>query len=172
MTRRLNNWVTFSEPHITPRRNTLLKTGVDIVGMSNWCPTLRTYRDLDPHGNGKESFPRRPDHLCTCTTHSGVKKVHDWTVEQLGDLFRTTHHTKTEHVTKNMGRHCGDVQLTTYLTNTVGPVSLVLDLHIDHDRFGSSSDPILNDHLFYPNDVDKSLNDVVTDKIRKYRVDY
>ncbi len=31
------------------------------------------------------------DHLCTCTTHSGVKKAHDWVVDQLADLFRTTH---------------------------------------------------------------------------------
>jgi hypothetical protein len=28
------------------------------------------------------------DHLCTCTAHSGVKKAHDWTVDQLTDLFR------------------------------------------------------------------------------------
>jgi hypothetical protein len=28
-----------------------------------------------------------------------------------------------------------------------------------HDRFGSSSDPSLNGHLHYPNDVDKSLNE-------------
>ncbi len=53
-----------------------------------------------------------------------------------------------------------------------GPVPLLLDLHIDHDRFGSRSDPSLNGHLHYPNDIDKSLNEVVTDKIRKYRADY
>ena len=35
------------------------------------------------------------DHLCTCTTHSGSKKDHDWVVEQLADLFRTTHKVKT-----------------------------------------------------------------------------
>ncbi len=34
---------------------------------------------------------------------------------------------------------------------------LVLDLRIAHDRFGSSSDPSLNGHLHYPNDIDKSL---------------
>ena len=34
-----------------------------------------------------------------------------------------------------------DIELTGYLTNTTGPVCLVLDLHITHDRFGSSSDP-------------------------------
>ncbi len=49
---------------------------------------------------------------------------------------------------------------------------MVLDLHITHDRFGSSSDPSLNDHLHYPNDIDKSLNEASTDKIRKYRADY
>ena len=90
------------------------------------------------------------DHLCTCTPHSGAKKAHDWTVDQLDDLFRTTHHTKTQHVTKNRGRHCGDLELVSYRPNETGPVPLVLDLHIDHDRFGSSSDPSLNGHLHYP----------------------
>ncbi len=51
-------------------------------------------------------------------------------------------------------------------------MSLVLDLHIAHDRFGSSSDPSLNGHLHYPNDIDKSLNETATDKIRKYQTDY
>ena len=65
-------------------------------------------------------------------------------VEQLADLFRTTHQVKTQqHVTK-----------------------------IIHDRFGSSSDPSLNGHLHYPNDIDKSLNESATDKIRKYHTDY
>ncbi len=49
---------------------------------------------------------------------------------------------------------------------------LVLDLRIAHDRFGSSSDPSLNGHLHYPNDIDKSLNEAAADKIRKYRADY
>ncbi len=56
--------------------------------------------------------------------------------------------------------------------NVAGPVPLVLDLRIAHDRFGSSSDPSLNDHLHYPNDIDKSLNETAADKIRKYRADY
>ena len=59
-----------------------------------------------------------------------------------------------------------------YLVNETDPVPLVLDLHIVHDRFGSSSDPSINGHLHYPNDIDRSLNEVVTDKIRKYRGDY
>ncbi len=53
------------------------------------------------------------------------------------------------------------------------PVPLVLDLHIAHERFGSSSDPSINGHLHYPNDVDRSLNEFATDKIHVYtrRVD-
>ena len=56
--------------------------------------------------------------------------------------------------------------------NAGGPVSLVLDLHITHDRWGSSSDPSINGHLHYPNDMDRSLNEDAADKIRKYRADY
>ncbi len=49
---------------------------------------------------------------------------------------------------------------------------LVMDLRISHERFGSSSDPSVNGHSNYPNDVDRSLNEDPTDKIRKYRADY
>ena len=59
--------------------------------------------------------------------------------------------------------------------NVSDPVTLVLDLRIAHDRWGSSSDPSINGHLHYPNDIDRSLNETVTvatDKIRKYRTDY
>ena len=59
-----------------------------------------------------------------------------------------------------------------YLANGSGPVPLVLDLHITHDRFGSSSDPSIHGHLHYPNDIDRSLNESAADKIRKYRADY
>jgi hypothetical protein len=34
-------------------------------------------------------------HLCTCTAHSGAEKAHDWAVDQLADLFRTTHKIKS-----------------------------------------------------------------------------
>jgi hypothetical protein len=74
-------------------------------------------------------------------------------------------------VVKSHGQHCGDIELAGYLANTAGPVPLVLDLRLAHDRFGSSSDPTLNERLHY-NDVDKSLNESANDKIRKYRVDY
>jgi hypothetical protein len=43
------------------------------------------------------------DHLCTCTAHSGAKKAHDWAVDQLADLFRTTHKAKTQQVVNIVG---------------------------------------------------------------------
>jgi hypothetical protein len=65
-----------------------------------------------------------------------------------------------------------DIELAGSLANAAGPVPLVLDLRIAHERFGSSSDPSINGHLHYPNDVDGSLNETATDKIRTYRTDY
>ncbi len=47
----------------------------------------------------------------------------------------------------------------------------MVDLRIANERFRNSSDIIINGPLHYPNDVDRSLNEVDTDKIRKYRVD-
>ena len=62
------------------------------------------------------------DHLCTCTTHSGDKKTHDWSVDQLADLFRTTHNVKTQQAVKSRGQHCGDIELAGYLANAAVPV--------------------------------------------------
>ncbi len=64
------------------------------------------------------------------------------------------------------GQYCGDVELVGYLTNATGPVPLVLDIRIVHDRFGSQSDPTLYGTLRYPNpnDIDKSLNNSAADK--------
>ena len=79
---------------------------------------------------------------------------------------------KTQRVVRSRGQRCGDIELAGYLANAAGPVPLVLDLRIAHDRFGSSSDPSINGHLHYPNDMDRSLNEAAADKIRKYRADY
>ncbi len=87
-------------------------------------------------------------------------------------LFRTTHKVKTQHGVKSRGQHCGDIQLEVYLANESGPVPLVLDLRIAHDRVGSRTDHNLNGHLKYPNNFDQSLNDTAADKVRKYRPDY
>jgi hypothetical protein len=75
-------------------------------------------------------------------------------------------------VARNRGQHCGNIELAGYLTNVSGPVALVMDLRITHERFGSSSDLNLNGHFHYPNDIDRSLNEDATDKIRKYHADY
>ncbi len=48
----------------------------------------------------------------------------------------------------------------------------MMDLLIVHDRVGSSTDPVLNGQLRYPNNLDQSLNDTPADKIRKYWSDY
>jgi hypothetical protein len=42
-----------------------------------------------------------------------------------------------------------EAPLAGYLANVAGPVPLVLDLRIAHERFGSSSDPSINGHLLY-----------------------
>jgi hypothetical protein len=67
---------------------------------------------------------------------------------------------------------CEALELAAYLANAAGPVPLVLDLRIAHDRIGSSANPALNGKLTYPNNIDESLNKASNDKIRKYRVDY
>ena len=112
------------------------------------------------------------DHVSTCNAHSGARKAHDWAVEQLVDLVLTTHRVKTQQVVRSRGQRCGDIKLSSYLVNAEGPVPLVLDLRITHERFGSSSDPSINGHLHYPHDLDRSLNEDVVDKIRQYHVDY
>jgi hypothetical protein len=59
-----------------------------------------------------------------------------------------------QQVVRSRGQRCGDIELAAYLANAAGPVPLVMDLRIAHDRFGSCSDPSLNGHLPYPNDLD------------------
>jgi hypothetical protein len=71
----------------------------------------RTFQ-LDPLG----------DHLNTSTAHSGAKKAHDWMVDQLADLFRTTDKVKTQQVVKSRGQDCGYIELSGYLANESGPV--------------------------------------------------
>jgi hypothetical protein len=89
---------------------------------------------------------------------------------QLVDLFHTTHEVKTQLV-NSRGHHCGDIDLARYLVKVKVTVSLVLDLRITHDRFGSNSDPNFNGHLHCVNDIDRSLNEVSSDKIQQYRSD-
>jgi hypothetical protein len=83
-------------------------------------------KPLEACGSRKLKIDTLGDHLCTCTSHSGTKKSHDWVVDQLADLFRTTTKVKTQQVVKNRVQYCGDIDLLGYLVNAVGPVPLVL----------------------------------------------
>jgi hypothetical protein len=55
-----------------------------------------TEKPLAVCGCRKFGIDALDDHLCTCTAHSDAKKAHDWAVDQLADLFRTTHKVKTQ----------------------------------------------------------------------------
>ncbi len=129
-------------------------------------------KPLSACGRKKFRLDALGDHLCTCTARSGAKKAHNWAVDQIADLFRTTHEAKTRQVARSRGQKCGDIELPGHLANAAGPVPLVLDLRIAHGRWGSSSDPSLHGNLSYLNDIDRSLIEAADDKIRKYRADY
>ena len=59
----------------------------------------------------------------------------------LGPVFRTAGHAvRTQHgVRASAGQRRGDVELRSYLQDAAGRRSLVFDLSMTHDRFGSSS---------------------------------
>ena len=51
------------------------------------------------------------------------------------------------------------------MSNPTGPVPLVLEFRIEHERWGSSSSPSLNGHLHYPTDIDRTLNEDAADSL-------
>jgi len=73
-------------------------------------------------------------------------------------------------VARSRGQRCGGIELTAYLAKAAGPVPLVLDLRITHERFGSSSDPSINGHLQYPNDLDGPLNEVTGSDLDQFHL--
>ena len=80
-------------------------------------------------------------------------------VSVLGPLFHTAGHTvRTQHgVTASAGQRRGDVEIRNYLQSQAGSRSLVFDLSIAHDSFGSSSHVQQNGCLSHPQDLDVSL---------------
>ena len=66
-----------------------------------------TEKPLTACGCRKFQIDPLGDHLTTCTVHSGDKKAHDWSVDQLDDLFRTTHKAKTQQVIRSRGHTVG-----------------------------------------------------------------
>jgi hypothetical protein len=63
----------------------------------------------------------------------------------------------------------GDVELRDYLRDQAGSRSLVFDLSITHDRYGSSSHPLQNGHLTHPQDIDAPLHIAAQRKMNSYR---
>ena len=114
------------------------------------------------------------DHTSTCTAHSGATKARDWMVSVLGPLFRTAGHTvRTQHgVTASAGHRHGNVEIRNYLRDSAGPRSLVFDLSIAHDRFGSSSHVLQNGLLTHPQDLDGPLRVAAQRKINAYGQQY
>ena len=74
-----------------------------VTCVGSHIPTL-TELPLSVCGFKKFTLDVLGDHVSTCTTHSGAKKTHDWAVEQLADLFRTTLRVKTQQVAKSRGQ--------------------------------------------------------------------
>jgi len=66
-----------------------------------------------------------------------------------GHLVRTQN-----GVTASAGQRRGDVEVRSYLRDQAGSRSLVFDLSIAHDRFGSSSHVQQNGSLSHPQDLD------------------
>jgi len=114
------------------------------------------------------------DHTSTCTAHSGATKAHDWMVSVLGPLFRTAGHTvRTQHgVTASAGQRRGDVEVRSYLRDQGGSRSLVFDLSIAHDRFGSSSHVQQNGSLSHPQDLDGPMRVAAQRKTNAYKQTY
>ena len=77
----------------------------------------------------------------------------------LGPVFRTAGHAvRTQHgVTASAGQRRGDVELRGYLQDAAGRRSLVFDLSMTHDRFGSSSHVQQNGLLWHYQDIDAPL---------------
>ncbi len=99
-------------------------------------------------------------------THTSVKKTHDLSVEQLYHWPLPHNHEgqdrlKKIQVSRSRGQRYGDIEPVVQLADTVGPVNLVMDPRIPHDRLGSTSNPILNDHLHYqlPSDIDNPVEE-------------
>ena len=95
-------------------------------------------------------------------------------VSVLGPLFRTAGHTaRTQHgVTASTGQRRGNVEIRSYLRDQAGSRSLVFDLSIVHDSFGSSSHVLQNGNLTHPQDLDGPLRVAAQRKINAYGQQY
>ena len=114
------------------------------------------------------------DHTSTRTAHSGATTAYDWFVGVLGPLFHSAgHKVRNQHGLKaSAGQRRGDVEIWSYLRDQAGSRSLVFDLSITHERFGSSSHVQQNGHLTHPQDIDAPLRLASQRKINRCRQQY
>ena len=85
-----------------------------------------------------------------------------------GHLVRTQH-----GVTASAGQRRGDMEVRSYLSDQSGSRSLVFDLSIAHDRFGSSSHVQQNGSLSHPQlDLDGPMRVAAQRKTNAYKQAY
>ena len=70
------------------------------------------------------------------------------------------------------GQRRGDVEICKYMRDQAGSRSLVFDLSITHDCYGSSSHVHQNGLLSHPQDLDAPLRLAAKRKINGYRQQY
>jgi hypothetical protein len=98
-------------------------------------------------------------------------------VSVLGLLFRTARHLvrklRTQHViTARAGQRRVNVEVRSYLRDQAGCRSLVFDLSIAHDRFGSNSHVQQNGSLSHPQDLDCQMRVAAQRKTNAYKQTY
>jgi hypothetical protein len=76
-----------------------------------WESRSRSFRKFHSRSVVPGSF--RLIHWGTTSTvvpHTQKEKAHDWVVDQITDLFRTTHKVKTQQVARNRSQRCGNIE--------------------------------------------------------------
>ena len=93
---------------------------------------------------------------------------------RLGAVIRTAGHiVRTQHgVTASAGQWRGDVEIRSFLHDGAGRQSMVFDLSMTHDRFGSSSHVQQNGLLSHPQDLDAPLRLAAQRKLNSYYYSY
>jgi hypothetical protein len=69
----------------------------------------------------------------------------------------------------SVGQRRSDMEICNYLRDQAGSRSLVFDLSITHDRYGSSSLQLHNGRLTHPQDIDAPLHIAAQRKINSFR---
>jgi hypothetical protein len=97
-----NQWLEVIRPH---RRDEAWSTNLWQTYFATCVGANTALAELPLSACGCKNFAldALDDHVSTCNAHSGAKKAHDWALEQLADIFRTTHRVKTQQVARNRG---------------------------------------------------------------------